>query len=83
MVLSAIAPGNDRCRCRAEYQIEHKAGKIKILICGKQVKARFTDQTYQILSHQQSKTDQDKYDCADTEVHQVLHDDIAGIRSPL
>ena len=37
------------------------------------------DETKQILTHQQAETDQDEYNRADTEVHQVLHDDIAGI----
>ena len=71
--------GNDGRGGGAEHQVEYEAGEIEAFVGSEQVEAGFSDETEQILTHQQAETDQDEYNRADTEVHQVLHDDIAGI----
>ena len=67
-------------RCgRTEYQVEYEIGIIKILICGKNIKAGLSDESYHILAEQQPESNQNKYNCTDTKVHQVFHQDITGV----
>ena len=71
--------GNDGGGGGTEHQVEHKAGEIKAFIGGKQVKAGLADEAEKILAHQQAEADDNEYHRAYTEIHQVLHDDVAGI----
>ena len=67
-------------RCgRAEYQVKYKIGIIKILICSKNIKTGLSDESCHVLAQQQPEANQNKDHRADTEVHQVFHQDISCI----
>ena len=72
-------PGNDRGSGGAEHEVENKTGKIELRVSCEQVKARAPDDPHHVFSQQQRKPDQDKDHRADTEIHQVLHQDIARV----
>ena len=71
--------GNDGRSGGAEYQVEYEAGEIEAFVGGEQVEPGLADEAKQVFTHQQTETDQDEDNCANAEVHQVLHDDIAGV----
>ena len=83
------SPGNDRCRCRTKDQIEYKVTCIcksfsrsgdKLFKMQEQIQIWLAEQTKQcIFSHHQSISQKGKHNSTDAEIHQVLHDDIAGI----
>ena len=75
-------PGHDGGGCGAEHQVEHKIGPVKTLIGCKDIKARFSHETEQILPQKKAEAQEDKHDSSDTEVHQVFHQDISGIFRP-
>ena len=73
---------NDGSSGRAEDQVKDEVGKIEICVGCKNIKSRLADEPEQIFTHQQSETDQDKDHGADTEVHQVFHDNVASVLRP-
>ena len=66
----------------AENKVEHEIGPVKVLITGENIKTRLADQTQQVFPQEQIKADQNKYNRTNAEVHQVLHQDVAGILGP-
>ena len=75
-------PGYDGGRGRAENQIEHKVRPVEAFITGENIKTRLADQSNKVFPEKQIKADQNKHDCTDAEVHQVLHQYIAGVFCP-
>ena len=71
--------GNDRGCRGTKYKVEHKVGPVKIRICRKDIQSRLADKACQILAQQQSEADQNEHTGADAEVHEVFHQDIAGV----
>ena len=75
-------PGYDRgCGC-AENKIEYKVRPVEAFITGENIKTRLTDQSNKVFPEKQIKADQNKHDRTDAEVHQVLHQYIAGVFRP-
>ena len=65
---------------RAEYQVEDKCGIVEVSVICKNVKRKPARKTFQDVFPQHQRSAADKpHDCTDTEVHQVLHDDIARV----
>ena len=71
--------GNNRCRCCAEYQVEYETGPVKVCIVRENVETRLADDADQIFAAQQTETDQNEYHCAETKVHEVFHNNVAGV----
>ena len=74
--------GHDRRCGRTKHQVKYKVGPVKIRIICKNIKTRLTDQPHHVLSQKKAETNQDKHDCSNTEVHQVLHQNVTCILSP-
>ena len=74
--------GYDGCRGCTEHKVEYEVRPVEILICRKDIESRLSDEPYQVLSQEKTETDQDKYNTTDTEVHQVFHQDVAGVFGP-
>ena len=71
--------GHDGGGGGAEHQVEHEAREIEILIGGEDVQAWLADEAQPVLAQQEGEADEDKHAGADAEIHQVLHQDIAGV----
>ena len=85
--------GDDGGGGGAEHQVEDEgggAGKAavrrtcdEVLKVCEQIHVRQADQAEQrILAHQQGVAQQGEHDGADTKIHQVFHDDVAGVLGP-
>ena len=77
---SARNDGSRRC---AEHEVKYKTGSVgldKRAEIGEYLHIRHADKTEQIVfRHHQRKADENKRNCADAEVHKVLHNDVAGV----
>ena len=62
-----------------EHQIKYKAGKIEFVIGGEQIKAGLANKAEKIFAHQKAEANDNEYHGADAEVHEVFHNDVAGI----
>ena len=71
--------GDDGRRSGAEDQIEYEVGPVEAPIGCEDIKAGLADQADQILTQQEAEADENEDHCTDTEVHQVLHDDVTCI----
>ena len=74
--------GDDRGRRGAEHQVEDEIGPVKRGICREDIKSRFSNEADQILSQEQTESDDNKHDCPDAEIHQIFHQNIAGVLRP-
>ena len=85
-------PGDDGRRGRAENEVEHESAGIckPFAVCGdklpevkEHIEVRLADQAPQgILSHHERITQKGKHHGSDAEIHQVLHNDVAGVFRP-
>ncbi len=71
--------GYDGCGGGTEDQVKDEIGPVKICITGKDIKSRLSDQAHKVFTQQKAEANQDKDDGADTEIHEVFHQDIAGV----
>jgi len=71
--------GDDGRRRRAENEVEDKVREIEIRVRGENVKTGLADKAHQVFAQQKREANQDEHHCADAEVHQVLHQDVARV----
>ena len=71
--------GNNGCCCCTEYQIEYEAGPVKVCIVRENVKSRLADDAGYVFSAQQPEADENEYHRAEAKVHEVFHNDVAGV----
>ena len=66
-----------------EYELEEKVGPVEIIKIGKHLVFWHADQAEEIvLTIHNTIPQQDKYHGANAKIHQIFHNDIAGIFSP-
>ena len=72
--------GYDGCGSGAEHKLEEKVRPIKCVKAGKQLIFRQPDETEKVaFAVHDTVAQQHEHDRSDTKVHQVFHNDIAGI----
>ena len=75
--------GDDGCRGRAEDKLEDERGPVEALKVGKHPPVGYADQAEpSVVAHHQTVAEKNKNNGADAEVHQILHDDVAGVLCP-
>ena len=79
MNLVRQSAGHDGCGSCAEDQVEYEVGPVKVCVAGENIKPGFSDEADDIFAQKKTETDYDEHDGTDTEVHQVLHDDVTSI----
>ena len=72
--------GNDSCRSRAEHEIEHEGRPVEMRVVGEYAEGGHSAEPAQhVLAHHKTEAEKCEHDCADAEVHEVLHDDVARV----
>ncbi len=71
--------GDDGRRRRAEDEVKDEVREIEIRVRGENVKTGLADKAHQVFAQQKREANQDEHHCADAEVHQVLHQDVARV----
>ena len=73
----------NRRSCRAEHEVENKCGIIERTILRKYIKAETAGKAFQDVRPEHQGCSADKpHHGSDTEIHQVLHDDVSGVLRP-
>ncbi|CDF05111.1 unknown [Megasphaera elsdenii CAG:570] len=79
--------GYDGCRHGTEDSLEEQKGQVRIRCPGREIhllgkEIRYPDEAGQIVAEHEAKTGQPENQRSQGKIHEILHDDVAGILGP-